>query len=64
VIVPVGVGFILGAEAVGGLIVGNIATVLPLALMLMHSGTAWDNAKKYIESGKLGEKGHPYTQPR
>jgi len=49
VIVPLGVGFILGAEAVGGLIVGNIATVLPLALMLMHSGTAWDNAKKYIE---------------
>jgi len=57
VITPLGVGLILGAEAEGGLIIGNIATILPMALFLMHSGTAWDNAKKYIEAGKLGGKG-------
>ena len=59
IIVPLAVGFIFGAEAVGGLIIGNIATVLPMALLLMNSGTAWDNAKKYIESGELGGKGTP-----
>jgi len=59
VIVPLGVGFILGAEAVAGLIMGNIVTVLPMALLLMHSGTAWDNAKKFIEIGNLGGKGTP-----
>jgi len=57
VIAPLGVGLILGAEAEGGLIIGNIATILPMALLLMHSGTAWDNAKKYIEAGNLGGKG-------
>ena len=56
---PLIVGFIFGAEAVGGFIAGNIATVLPMALLMMNSGTAWDNAKKYIESGELGGKGTP-----
>jgi len=57
IFIPLAVGFIFGAEAVGGLIIGNIATVLPMALLLMNSGTAWDNAKKYIESGEVGGKG-------
>jgi len=56
-VVPLAIGFLFGAEAVGGLIIGNIATVLPMALLLMNSGTAWDNAKKYIESGEVGGKG-------
>ncbi|RLI21302.1 sodium-translocating pyrophosphatase, partial [Candidatus Bathyarchaeota archaeon] len=54
---PLIVGFAFGAEAVGGFIAGNIATVLPMALLMMNSGTAWDNAKKYIETGELDGKG-------
>jgi len=57
IVAPLIVGFIFGAEAVGGFIAGNLATVLPMALLLMNSGTAWDNAKKYIESGAHGGKG-------
>ena len=50
---PVVVGLLLGAEAVAGmLIVGTISGVL-LATVLNNSGGAWDNAKKYIESGGL-----------
>jgi len=55
--VPIVVGFTLGAEAVAGLFLGTIASGLPLALFLAHSGTAWDNAKKYVEAGHLGGKG-------
>ena len=52
---PVVVGLLLGAEAVAGmLIVGTISGVL-LATVLNNSGGAWDNAKKYIESGALKE---------
>ncbi len=57
VMVPVILGFTLGAEAVAGLIVGTIVSGLPLALLLAHGGTAWDNAKKYIEAGHMGGKG-------
>jgi K(+)-stimulated pyrophosphate-energized sodium pump len=50
---PIIVGLLLGAEAVAGmLMVGTIAGVL-LATVLNNSGGAWDNAKKYIESGNL-----------
>jgi K(+)-stimulated pyrophosphate-energized sodium pump len=57
VIVPVAVGFILGPEAVGAtLMVGTIAGVI-LALVLNTGGGAWDNAKKYIETGAYGGKG-------
>lgn len=54
---PVVVGFILGPEALGGLLAGVIISGLVLALMLTTSGAAWDNAKKYIEEGKYGGKG-------
>ena len=57
IIAPVAVGFTLGAEAVAGLFLGIIASGFPLALFLAHTGTAWDNAKKYIEKGNLGGKG-------
>ena len=57
VIVPVIVGFVLKKEALVGLLLGNVAASFPLALFLAHSGTAWDNAKKYIEAGHFGGKG-------
>ncbi|RLI97460.1 MAG: sodium-translocating pyrophosphatase, partial [Candidatus Aenigmatarchaeota archaeon] len=54
---PLIVGFILGPEALGGLLGGAIITGLLLALFLANAGAAWDNAKKYIEAGVLGGKG-------
>jgi K(+)-stimulated pyrophosphate-energized sodium pump len=56
VIVPVGVGIVLGAEALGGLLIGSIGAGALLALMMANAGGAWDNAKKYIEKGHHGGK--------
>jgi K(+)-stimulated pyrophosphate-energized sodium pump len=57
IIVPVAVGSILGAEALGGLLVGAIATGFLLAIMMANAGGAWDNAKKWVEKGNHGGKG-------
>ena len=57
VIVPVAVGAVLGAAALGGLLIGAIATGFLLAIMMANAGGSWDNAKKYIEAGNLGGKG-------
>jgi K(+)-stimulated pyrophosphate-energized sodium pump len=59
VIVPIGVGLtpFLGAEAVGGLLIGAISSGALLAITMANSGGAWDNAKKYVEAGNLGGKG-------
>jgi K(+)-stimulated pyrophosphate-energized sodium pump len=53
VIVPVIVGFAIGAEALGGLLAGATVTGVLLALMMANAGGVWDNAKKAIEKGDL-----------
>ena len=57
VVVPVAVGFILGKVALAGLLVGAISSGFLLAVMMANSGGAWDNAKKWIETGEMGGKG-------
>jgi K(+)-stimulated pyrophosphate-energized sodium pump len=57
VLTPIAVGFILGPVALGGLLVGAVITGLFVAISMTSGGGAWDNAKKYIESGNLGGKG-------
>ncbi|MFH1682459.1 MAG: sodium-translocating pyrophosphatase [Candidatus Woesearchaeota archaeon] len=57
VLAPVVVGFTLGVEALGGMLAGATLTGVILAITMANSGGAWDNAKKYIESGNYGGKG-------
>ena len=59
VVVPVATGLVLGKEALGGLLAGALVTGVLMAIMMSNAGGAWDNAKKYIESGNMGGKGTP-----
>ncbi len=54
---PLGIGFVLGAEALAGLLAGALISCAALALFMANAGGAWDNAKKYIEEGHEGGKG-------
>ena len=53
VVAPVLMGFIMGKEALGGMLAGATLAGVLLALMMSNGGGAWDNAKKYVESGQL-----------
>ena len=57
IIVPIVVGRFLGVEALGGALAGATVSGVLLALFMANSGGAWDNAKKYIETGAHGGKG-------
>ena len=57
IVVPIVTGCILGVEAVVGLLGGGTVTGFAMAVFMSNSGGAWDNAKKYIESGEHGGKG-------
>ncbi|QAR34267.1 sodium-translocating pyrophosphatase [Geovibrio thiophilus] len=57
VLAPVVVGFLLGKEALGGMLAGATVTGVLLALLMSNAGGAWDNAKKAIEKGEWGSAG-------
>jgi K(+)-stimulated pyrophosphate-energized sodium pump len=57
ILIPIAVGLILGVPGSMGLLVGGLSTGFLLAIFMANAGGAWDNAKKYIETGQLGGKG-------
>ncbi len=57
IIMPIFIGLLLGAEALGGMLMGATLSGVLLALFMSNGGGAWDNAKKYVEGGQLGGKG-------
>jgi K(+)-stimulated pyrophosphate-energized sodium pump len=57
VIAPLAIGFILGTAALGGMLIGAVASGFMLAIMMASAGGTWDNAKKYVELGNFGGKG-------
>lgn len=54
---PILVKVLFGTKALGGFLVGSTISGVLLSLLMANAGGAWDNAKKYIESGKHGGKG-------
>ncbi|MCK8059738.1 MULTISPECIES: sodium-translocating pyrophosphatase [unclassified Fusibacter] len=57
VLAPIAVGFVLGKEALGGMLAGALVTGVLMAIFMSNAGGAWDNAKKYIEEGHFDGKG-------
>ena len=62
VITPLVVGFVLGPIALGGLLIGSVVSGVFMAFLMTNGGAAWDNAKKWIETGQLGGKKSPAHQ--
>ena len=54
---PVVGGFVLGSAGLGGILIGGLVSAIMLAVFMANAGGAWDNAKKYVESGNFGGKG-------
>jgi K(+)-stimulated pyrophosphate-energized sodium pump len=57
VVMPLAVGFVIGAESLGGFLAGATATGVLMGIFMANAGASWDNAKKWIEEGHLGGKG-------
>jgi K(+)-stimulated pyrophosphate-energized sodium pump len=57
IVAPIAVGFVMGPQALAGLLAGSLAVGATMALFMANAGGAWDNAKKFIEKGGL--PGHP-----
>ena len=57
VLSPIVAGILLGAEGLGGLLVGGLVSAIMLAVFMANAGGAWDNAKKFVEEGNYGGKG-------
>ena len=57
IVMPILIGLVLGAEALGGMLMGATLVGVLLALFMSNGGGAWDNAKKHVEAGNLGGKG-------
>ena len=57
IVAPLFIGILLGPEALGGMLAGSLSAGVLLAIMMANAGGAWDNAKKFIESGEYGGKG-------
>ena len=57
IVAPLLIGLLLGTQALGGMLAGSLASGVLLAIMMANAGGAWDNAKKYVESGAYGGKG-------
>ena len=57
VVAPLLVGFVMGKNALGGMLAGALLSGVLLAIMMSNAGGAWDNAKKYVEGGAFGGKG-------
>lgn len=57
VLSPIVIGILLGPKGLGGMLIGALISAIMLAVFMANAGGAWDNAKKYIESGKYGGKG-------
>jgi len=57
IVTPLVMGFVFGAEVLGGMLAGTLVTGIMLAIFMANAGGAWDNAKKLIETGEHGGKG-------
>ncbi len=60
ILIPLLMGYVLGPQALAGMLIGAIASGFLLAVMMANAGGAWDNAKKWIETGEYGGKGSEY----